>query len=210
MRDVDPYSIAQEHPNDMRRLLAILTVAITSMTTFSYSDEISVFKSGGDVDVTAAPDGARVTTMGGDITVHSVRRFANLKTNGGNISVESASGSVAATTMSGNITVHVVDRGDGEAEQTIVLTSNSGEVSLYLPHDFGATIDIRLSCTEDQAALFSIVDNLGLRQRDGGRSRFWKGTRRRYIDANGVVGDGATRIVIRTINGNVRVHLAPG
>jgi DUF4097 and DUF4098 domain-containing protein YvlB len=205
----------------------ILALALTSLS--AHAKEVSEFRTGGNVDLADAPDGASVTTMGGHIRLRHVERFARLTTYGGNIEIgsatgsarlttysgnidiASATGSVTATTMAGNINVRVLSdtRPDGQ-RNTITLTSNSGEVSLFLPQGFGATIDIELAHTVNQPKDFRIVDNLGLKQtpRSGSPWDFWRGTPRNYIIASGVVGDGATHIVIHTVNGNVTVQRA--
>jgi hypothetical protein len=209
--------------------LATLILALGLTSTSASAKEVSVFRTGGNVDLGDAPDGASVTTMGGHIRLNHVDRFARLTTfggnieigsatgstrlttYGGNIDVGSAAGSVIATTMAGNINVHVLrDRRAGEQRNTITLTSNSGAVSLFLPQGFGATIDIELAHTLNRPQDFRIVDNLGLKQTPRSRSPwdFWHGTPRSYMIASGVIGDGATHIVIHTVNGNVTVQRA--
>lgn len=209
------------------RCVCALALLLALAATPSGATEVSVFQMGGAVDVDKAPDGASVTTMGGNIHVHRVSRFAQLKTYGGSIVIDSAAGpviattmggnieigsataSVTATTMAGNVEVHVSGEHQGD-KRTISLVSYTGAISLFLPPGFGATVQVELARTNNQARQFQIINNVGLKAvpRDGGFLDFMHGTPRTYLDARGVVGDGASRIVIRTVNGDVTVHQA--
>jgi DUF4097 and DUF4098 domain-containing protein YvlB len=209
--------------------LGALILVLVLMSTTACAKEVTRFSTGGNVELGDAPDGASVTTMGGHIRLLHVARFARLTTYGGNIEVGSATGSarlttyggnidvgsatgsVIATTMAGHINVHMLSdtRADGQSS-TINLSSNNGEISLFLPQGFGATLDIELAHTVNDPRDFRVVDNLGLKQtsRSWDPRDSWRGTPRNVIIATGVVGDGANHIVIRTVNGNVTVQRA--
>ncbi len=168
--------------------------------------ESKLFKMGGDIDLSAAPNGAKLTTMGGSIHLGSVGGPAELKTMGGDIEVESSSASLKATTMAGNVLVHVSPAGDSGPAKTIELRSNSGRIELFLPKDYGATVQATLAYTDNQSAAFAIVDDLGLQLTKSSQWDRSKGTPRKYIYATGRIGDGRNRIVIDTVNGNITVQ----
>lgn len=183
----------------------VLVAVATPVTSFFRRDDkpLMIVKAGGDIEVDGAPQGADLVTMGGNIHVGRVDTFANLKTMGGNIDVDAASGSVQAKTMSGDIVAHII--GTSKPPREINLSSNQGEITLVVPKDFPMSVEITLAYTDNQATAFHVIDDLGLRQVKTDSWDRKHGTPRKYIYANGRVGSGENRVVINTVNGNVRL-----
>lgn len=189
----------------LRRWLPTALFGLIPIAGVAGDSVVSDFKMGGDISVESAPGGANLRTLGGSIEVGKVGGQAKLSTNGGDIKVDSSSGGVEATTLSGNIDVTLASA-DGSGRRIIDLTSNAGEVRLRLPHDFGASVDVLLTYTDNQPQPFKITESLGLRhdpvpaQWDDSH-----GTPRKTLRAHGTIGDGKHKIVISTINGDVTI-----
>jgi DUF4097 and DUF4098 domain-containing protein YvlB len=174
---------------------------------------------GGDIDVKEAPQGADLQTMGGNIHLGRAGSSAKLQTMGGNITVEQAGGSVdaqtmggeirinsafgpiKASTMGGDITARVVGASAGRRD--VELSSKSGTIRLTVPKDFPMEVRVTLAYTRNSSQDFRIDEHLGLSQK---MSPDWEtgfGTARKFIRAEGRVGNGQSRVTIETINGDV-------
>lgn len=187
--------------------LAIYIALLSVLPSAAMADghTVSIFKMGGDIVLQNAAGDARLRTLGGSIDLGSVTGNASLRTNGGNIRVGSAAGDISATTLAGNIDVTLVT-GKDVHPRTIELSSNSGSITLHVPHHFGATVSVTLTYTDNQSQTFHINENLGLMHAPASRRwNYFLGTPRKSLKANGTIGDGSSRIVISTINGNVTI-----
>jgi DUF4097 and DUF4098 domain-containing protein YvlB len=183
------------------------------------SGPVSVHRMGGDIDVADAPNGADLHTMGGNIHVGKVGSFAKVKTMGGNIDIDhadasvnastmggkitlrSVNGSIHASTMAGDLTIHEV--GASSSQRDIELSSKAGTVELTVPKDFPMEVRIKLAYTKNAGDHYRIIDHAGLAQRE---SQDWdtsEGSPRKYIRAEGRVGNGMNHVTIDTINGDV-------
>jgi DUF4097 and DUF4098 domain-containing protein YvlB len=172
----------------------------------------------GDIEVKDAPNGADVSTMGGNITVGSVSSYAKVKTMGGNIVVEHASGPVQATTMGGTITIRQVNgpvhastmggdvtvhmTGSSGSHRDIELSSMGGTILVTVPKDFGMDVRIKLGYTHGHENV-RINQHLGLVETQSTEWETHGGSPRKYLYANGRVGDGSNHVTIDTINGDV-------
>ena len=187
------------------------------------SGVVHIEKMGGEIDVDSAPSGATLSTMGGDIHIASVASFAKVKTMGGNISIDQANASIDATTMGGNITIDRANgpikattmggdvtvtlanapAGDGPTVHDIELTSNGGCIQLTVPKGFPMEIDVTLAYTKAAPRSYKIINDFGLNPSTSSDWDDSHGSPRQYIRAHGQVGNGANRVVIKTINSDV-------
>lgn len=179
---------------------------------------VSIHRMGGDIDVTDAPDGAKLGTMGGHIRVGNVASFAKLKSMGGDIAVDHATGDVDASTMGGTITVRHLDgpvkattmagditihlEGPSNTPRDVKLSSMSGTILLTVPKDFGMEVRIKLAYTHGHESA-RIVQHLGLTETQSTEWDTHNGDARKYLYASGRVGDGKSHVTIETINGDV-------
>lgn len=183
------------------------------------NDTVRIARMGGGIDVNNAPHGADLSTMGGNIHVGDVASFTKVKTMGGMIDIDHAKGPVDATTMGGGITIGSADGpikastmgGNISARlvttsadrRDVELTSLGGAITLTVPKDFPMDVRIILAHTKNAPRTYEIIDHIGLEQRE---SPDWDnsfGTPRKYIRAQGRVGDGSNHVIIKTTNGNV-------
>jgi DUF4097 and DUF4098 domain-containing protein YvlB len=183
------------------------------------NDTVRIARMGGGIDVTDAPHGADLSTMGGNIHVGDVASFTKVKTMGGMIDIDHAKGPVDATTMGGGITIGSADGpikastmgGDISARMVatsadrrdVELTSLGGTITLTVPKDFPMDVRIVLAHTKNAPRTYEIVDHIGLEQHE---SQDWDnsfGSPRKYIRAQGRVGDGSNHVIIKTTNGDV-------
>jgi DUF4097 and DUF4098 domain-containing protein YvlB len=183
------------------------------------SGPLSIQKMGGDIDVGDAPRGATLSTMGGNIHLGSVASFANVKTMGGDISIDRASAPVDATTMGGKITIARAAgpvkattmggditaslTGSSSLRRDVELTSNGGTIVLTVPKDFPMDIRIELAYTRNAVRTFHIVSDIDLSQHTTEDWDNSQGTPRKYIRAEGRVGNRLNHVAIKTINGDV-------
>jgi DUF4097 and DUF4098 domain-containing protein YvlB len=175
-----------------------------SRTKEAVGDEIQIKSNGGDINVPAAPRGARVETLGGNIRIGVARRFAHAATNGGDIDIESVDGWVKARTYGGNITVNVIGPvEDTEAQREINITSHRGDLRVVLPKNFPAIFEIELAYTIHSSRNYKIVSDFDLNQEETEQWDYSRGTARRYILGSGSIGSGKHRIKLNTINGNI-------
>lgn len=101
------------------------TVTVGRGTTYR-AGTLTISKAGGEIDLEAAPNGARVRTGGGNVRVGPSNGEVRASTGGGDVTVGPATGSVRAGTGAGE--VHVVVDGSSSS-QVIEATSGSGRVS---------------------------------------------------------------------------------
>jgi Putative adhesin len=183
------------------------------------SGAVSISRMGGEIDVENAPHGATLSTMGGNIHVGDVASFAKVKTMGGEISIDHATGSVDASTMGGGISIAHVDGaikastmggdisarmvGTSATERDVELTSHGGTITLTVPKDFPMDVRITLAYTKNAPRTYEIIDHVGLEQRETPDWDNGIGTPRKYIRAQGRVGNGLNHVVIETTNGDV-------
>jgi DUF4097 and DUF4098 domain-containing protein YvlB len=165
---------------------------------------VSISTMGGDIEVDEAPAGAWVKTMGGDIEVIEASGFVRATTMGGNVNIEVTDGWVDATTMAGDVDVTVTG-GFGEGEKGVNLSSMSGDISLMIPAGLPVDLDLTISYTKNSSQDFEFISDIDL---DIERSKDWdysNGSPRKRIHGKATVGSGKCPIVIKTINGNIRL-----
>jgi len=183
------------------------------------TDTVRIARMGGGIDVNNAPHGADLSTMGGNIHVGDVASFTKVKTMGGMIDIDHAKGPVDATTMGGGITIGGADGpikastmgGDITARMVsastdrrdVELTSMGGTITLTVPKDFPMDVRIILAHTKNAPRAYEIIDQIGLDQRESSDWDNSFGSPRKYIRAQGRVGNGSNHVTIKTTNGDV-------
>ena len=167
-------------------------------------DGIQMHRSGGDITLRDAPNGARVTTAGGAIRIGPSSGEVYASTGGGGIWIGPALGSVIASTGAGNIEVQFRGTGTHSAD----LTSGLGQVTLILPEGFSGTLVLEAAYTNNLGHKTRIESDWPLSVTETDQWDASIGTPRKYVRARQVFGSGSGVIRVRTVNGNVVVQKA--
>ena len=159
-------------------------------------------RSGGDITLAAAPDGARITTGGGAIRIGPSSGEVYASTGGGTIQIGPASGSVIAQTGAGEITVKFIGTGPHSAD----LVTGLGRIVLVIPDNISATLDLESAYTNNLAHRTTIQSAFPLTLTETTDWDASVGTPRRYVRARKVLGSGGGTIRVRAVNGDVIVR----
>jgi beta-lactamase regulating signal transducer with metallopeptidase domain/DUF4097 and DUF4098 domain-containing protein YvlB len=164
---------------------------------------VIVNKSGGSVTIDTAPKGATISTGGGSIRVGSAGGSVSVKTGGGNVEIGPLDGSAEAHTGAGDVIITL----DNEDTKGVDITSGSGTVTLMVPRNLAAQLDLETAYTNNRSRATRIVSDIPLSttETDEWDSRY--GTPRRYVRANQAVGGGGRRVRVRTVNGNIVIRV---
>lgn len=132
------------------------TLKFSTEITIPEKYNLDVSTAGGDVKIEKLEGTMDVATAGGDVKLADVAGILNLKTSGGDIKVQNFKGNVNAQTSGGDIKLQGLDGeikaetsgGDVKVEYAgenkgIDLSTMGGDVSLKLPADFSAEIDLK-------------------------------------------------------------------
>jgi hypothetical protein len=160
---------------------------------------IRMNSAGGAISLRAAPDGARVTTGGGAIRIGPSGGEVYAQTGGGDIDIGPLTGSVEARTGAGEITIEL--RGAGE--HTADVSSGLGRVTLVLPRDLNAILELETAYTENFGHKTRIDSDFPLQTTETADWDRREGTPRRYVRARQTVGRGGGVIRVRTVNGDI-------
>jgi beta-lactamase regulating signal transducer with metallopeptidase domain len=160
---------------------------------------IRMNSAGGAISLRAAPDGARVTTGGGAIRIGPSGGEVYAQTGGGNIDIGPLTGSVEARTGAGEITIEL--RGAGE--HTADVSSGLGRVTLILPRDLNAILELETAYTDNFGHKTRIDSDFPLLTTETADWDSREGTPRRYVRARQTVGRGGGVIRVRTVNGDI-------
>lgn len=177
---------------------------VTRRDGTSTGGAVQIATMGGKVEVSDAPDGAELSTMGGDIEVRSARRFVKAKTMGGSIEIRSIDGWVEATTMAGDVSVTMVGNA-AQGDRHVLIDSRSGEIELAVPAGLDMDIDIQIAFTKNSRQKYGIVSDFPLQLSTTPEWEYGQGDPRRVIRGRGKTGSAKHKIIIRTINGDVRL-----
>lgn len=162
---------------------------------------VKITTMGGPIHLKSAPGGAEVSTMGGDVEIESAAGPVNASTMGGAIVIGGASSDVVASTMGGDVKVRVVPAG-GDVD----LESNSGDIELTLPNGFSATFELEVAFTRNSKRAYEIRSDFPLEQHTTADWSYDEGSPRKYIRGAGKSAQGAHRVKVRTINGDIVIH----
>jgi beta-lactamase regulating signal transducer with metallopeptidase domain len=163
---------------------------------------IQRYRSGGPIVLDSAPNGARVTTGGGEIRIGRSAGDVFARTGGGRISIGPAAGSVVASTGAGDITVTFEGGGAHSAD----ITSGRGAALLTLPADISATLILESAYTNNLGHKTRIESDFPLTTTETEDWDASVGTPRRYVRSRVVLGKGDGVIRVRVVNGNVVVR----
>jgi beta-lactamase regulating signal transducer with metallopeptidase domain len=178
------------------------SISIGRNTTYR-AGSLVIDKAGGNIDLNAAPNGARVHTGGGDVHVGEAGGDVSATTGGGDVSVGPAAGSVKASTGAGDVHI-IVDR--SSRDQHIEARSGKGKVIIELPRDFQGRLELETAHTRTHEATARIRSDFEI---DREPLTDWderQGTARRYLRATARIGRGDARVVVRTVNGEIEIR----
>ena len=175
-------------------------------TTIYAGGILTIEKAGGEIDLDAAPNGARANTGGGNVTIGRAGGDVDASTGGGDVRIGPASGSVRAGTGAGEVHI-VVDRGPVR-DRVIEATSGSGRVIIELPADFSGRLDLETAHTRTHEATARIRSDWELEREPLTDWINRYGTPRRFLRATAVIGrgNGGGRVVVRTVNGEIEIR----
>lgn len=168
-------------------------------TRYGSDGRIYSYKSGGSVSIADAPKGASIQTGGGAITIGRAGGRVEATTGGGDITIRTLSGSAQVSTGAGDVRIDV----EGDGDHFIRVESGSGKVTLVLPPDLSADLDLETAYTNNRYRPTKIDSDWPLSVTE---TRDWdnrEGTPRKYLRARQTIGHGGPLIRVKTINGNI-------
>jgi beta-lactamase regulating signal transducer with metallopeptidase domain/DUF4097 and DUF4098 domain-containing protein YvlB len=175
--------------------------ASSKRTAYSYSG-IRMTTGGGDISVPEAPNGAYVTTGGGKIRVGPSGGQVYVQTGGGAIDIGPASGSVEAVTGAGDVRINL----QGANDHTVRVAAGVGDVTLEVPADLNATLDLETAYTERFGRKTRIIGDFGLQTTETNTWDDSHGTPRKYVRVRQTIGHGGPVITVRTVNGDITLQ----
>ena len=148
----------------------------------------------GDIRIETVSGSAVTDTAGGDIRIQKVGGSLDAKTSGGDIIAPSVGGGVKAVTAGGDVRIGVVSR---DVRGGITISNSGGDVSLSLPADCKADVELIVSGADDDRAIRSEFPDMSYSKRSG--------SQRATLTLNG----GGEKIVVRTSSGTIRLKKNP-
>ncbi len=149
----------------------------------------------GDIRIDSVTGSAVADTAGGDIRIQSVGGNLDANTAGGDIIAPKVGGSVKAVTAGGDIRIAVTST---EIRGGITIRNSGGDVTLSLPPDCKAEVELFVSGPEDfDSAIRSDFPELTLSRKSGSQ----RGT--------AILNGGGEKIVVRTTSGSIRLRKNP-
>jgi hypothetical protein len=165
---------------------------------------VHIDKAGGDIDLGAAPGGARVSTGGGRIHIGRAAGLVEATTGGGDVEIGPVAGSVKAGTGAGAVRLTLIDAAG--AEQSVDVTTGSGSVTIELPAGVDARFDLETAYTKSFGRETRIDSDWPLSRESTTDWDDRHGTPRRHVRARGVSGGGQGLVRVRAVNGDVVVR----
>jgi len=163
---------------------------------------VFVNKSGGDVRVVDAPNGATISTGGGKVTVGNSGGDVRVSTGGGDVTIRSASKGVKIETGAGDVRTTV----SGTGGYPVDVESGSGTVILTLPAGLSAELDLETAFTNNHRGTTRIESDWPVSTTVTPDWDAREGTPRRYVRARQTIGNGGARIRVRTVNGDIIIR----
>lgn len=160
---------------------------------------VTVSTAGGALSIPSAPSGARITTGGGPITVGPSAGKLYVQTGGGRIDVGPASGSVSASTGAGDVSLEL----EGATGHTVGVFSGNGNVTLLVPSNLNAELDLETAYTRKLGHKTRIISDFPVQITETEDWDNRAGTPRKYVRVRQAVGRGGPVIRVRTVNGDV-------
>ncbi|MFY9552497.1 MAG: DUF4097 family beta strand repeat-containing protein [Thermoanaerobaculia bacterium] len=144
----------------------------------------------GDIRAESVSGSALADTAGGDVRIQRVGGNLEAKTSGGDIIVPAVGGSVRATTAGGDVRIGVLSR---DIKGGITIHNSGGDVSLSLPADCKAEVELVVTGPDDDTAIRSEFPDLSISKRSGSQR------------ATATLNGGGEKIVVRTTSGTIRL-----
>jgi DUF4097 and DUF4098 domain-containing protein YvlB len=163
------------------------------ITVGPVSGDLRAHTDAGDVRAGAVGGAAVVETSGGDVRIERIGGVADLRTGGGDILVKAVGGGFQARTDGGDVRVAVLSR---EPRGGISIRNGGGDVTLTLPADVRAEVDLQVTDCSDPSEAFirSEFPEIAVTRKNA-ESR-----------GSGSLNGGGPRIVIRTSSGTIRLR----
>lgn len=158
---------------------------------------------GGDVEVLDAPEGVDVETEGGDVLIRSARGMVRSVTSGGDITVDEAAGCVKAIAAGGEVAVTLL--GTTSDSCATKLEARGGEVRATLSAGLSLNLDVELVYTRESSRDYEIDSDFPLELEHSEQWDEAYDPPRKTIRGRGMVGGGEHPVLIRTVNGDVKV-----
>ena len=156
--------------------------------------DLTISTAAGDIRGGAIAGSVNADTAGGDIRFEKVAGNFDAKTAGGDVIAQTAGGSVRATTAGGDVRIGVLSR---ELRGGIVIHDGGGDVSLTVPADLKAEVDLEVTGAEDdETAIRTDFPGLTVTRRPDGQR------------VTGTINGGGEKIVVRTSSGTIRLRKA--
>jgi hypothetical protein len=175
--------------------------------TQSAGEVLKIKTMGGEINVEQAGSGVSVTTMGGGIHIKSAHNLVNATTMGGDIALDAIDGAIKCKTMGGNVAASIVGVPNA-SNRDVDISSMRGEISLTVPEGFSANLDITLNYTRNSRQNYKITSDFPIQVKESDQWEYSSGSPRKTIQGTGIIGAGANRIKISTINGNIAIKKA--
>ncbi len=152
---------------------------------------------GGEVRVGRVTGNAKLETMGGDVDLASCGGSVIAKTGGGDLRLHQVRGSVQASAGGGDVHCDIVGR---ETPDGVTISSGSGDVTLVLPSNFRANVDVQVNGVDDESdAIVSDFPDVAISHRPASMQQ----------TAKGALNGGGPRVAIRISSGTVRLKKGP-
>ena len=164
--------------------------------------KVVVNKSGGSVNIATAPNGATISTGGGRVTVGDADGSVSIDTGGGDVTIGSVSKGANVTTGAGDVKMTIT----GSGGYPIFAESGSGRITLTLPANFSAELDLETAFTSNHRGTTRIDSDWPLSTTVTPDWDAREGTPRRYVRARQTIGNGGARITVKTVNGDIIIR----
>ena len=164
--------------------------------------KLFVNKGGGSVHIGDAPKGATINTGGGGVTIGDADGDVVIITGGGDVTIGSASKSAKVTTGAGDVKITMA----GSGGYPVQVESGNGTVTITLPRDFSADLDLETAFTKNHGSQTRIESDWPLNTTVTPEWSPDKGTPRRYVRARQAIGNGGARITVTTVNGDIIIR----
>jgi DUF4097 and DUF4098 domain-containing protein YvlB len=136
----------------------------------------------------------RVETAGGDVVVRSAGGSVAARTGGGDVTLKKVRGPVTARTSGGTISCEITSTAAAGGD----LTTSGGDVTITLPANYRADLDVKVSGVEPDAdAITSQFPEVTVSRRAGA------------ISGEGKLNGGGPKLTIRSNSGTVTIRKGP-
>ncbi len=166
------------------------------ITTGPVRGDLKALTLAGDVRIGVVTGSAAVDTSGGDVRIERIGGSADVKTGGGDIILPAVVGAVQARSGGGDVRVTVLSR---EPRGGVVVRNAGGDVTLTLPGDVRAELDLDVTDCGDSEDMFirsDFPEISVLRRSDSAR-------------ASGTINGGGPRVSVHTSSGTIRIRKGP-